>query len=73
MERATTVVPPGEGLRVGVLLAEGVAKAPVEEAAEACAFFVGVEDGAGERIRTVNLRITNAMLYQLSYSGLRPF
>src|SRR5258708_31788503 len=27
------------------------------------------EDGAGERSRTPDLRITNALLYQLSYSG----
>ena len=26
--------------------------------------------GAGERNRTVDLRITNALLYQLSYTGL---
>ena len=26
-------------------------------------------DGAGERNRTVDLRITNALLYQLSYTG----
>jgi hypothetical protein len=25
--------------------------------------------GAGERIRTADLRITNALLYQLSYTG----
>ena len=29
-------------------------------------------DGAGEEIRTPDLRITNALLYQLSYTGL-PF
>ncbi len=32
--------------------------------------------GAGKRSRTPDLRITNALLYQLSYSGnygLRPF
>ena len=27
------------------------------------------EDGAGKRSRTPDLRITNALLYQLSYSG----
>lgn len=27
------------------------------------------EHGAGERIRTADLRITNALLYQLSYTG----
>ena len=26
--------------------------------------------GAGERSRTLDLRITNALLYQLSYTGL---
>lgn len=29
----------------------------------------GVENGAGNRIRTYDLRITNAPLYQLSYPG----
>ena len=28
-----------------------------------------LEDGAGEEIRTPDLRITNALLYQLSYTG----
>lgn len=28
-----------------------------------------VENGAGERNRTTDLRITNALLYQLSYTG----
>ncbi len=28
-----------------------------------------IEDGAGNRSRTYDLRITNALLYQLSYSG----
>ena len=27
------------------------------------------EDGAGDRSRTYDLRITNALLYQLSYTG----
>jgi hypothetical protein len=27
------------------------------------------EDGAGEESRTPDLRITNALLYQLSYTG----
>ena len=31
--------------------------------------FVGRVDGAGNRNRTYDLRITNAPLYQLSYSG----
>ena len=29
-----------------------------------------VFDGAGEEIRTPDLRITNALLYQLSYTGI---
>jgi phosphatidylinositol alpha-1,6-mannosyltransferase len=29
------------------------------------------EDGAGDRSRTYDLRITNALLYQLSYTGVR--
>ena len=29
----------------------------------------GVVDGAGEKSRTPDLRITNALLYQLSYAG----
>ena len=32
-----------------------------------------LEDGAGEEIRTPDLRITNALLYQLSYTGLPCF
>lgn len=28
-------------------------------------------DGAGKRNRTPDLRITNALLYRLSYSGIR--
>ncbi len=28
--------------------------------------------GAGERSRTLDLRITNALLYQLSYTGEKP-
>ena len=28
------------------------------------------EDGAGDRSRTYDLRITNALLYQLSYTGV---
>ena len=28
--------------------------------------------GAGERSRTLDLRITNALLYQLSYTGSNP-
>ena len=27
------------------------------------------QDGAGDRSRTYDLRITNALLYQLSYTG----
>ena len=30
------------------------------------------EDGAGDRSRTYDLRITNALLYQLSYTGVGP-
>jgi hypothetical protein len=30
------------------------------------------KDGADERIRTADLRITNALLYQLSYVGTSP-
>ncbi len=30
----------------------------------------GGGDGAGDRSRTYDLRITNALLYQLSYTGL---
>lgn len=30
-------------------------------------------NGAGERIRTSDLRITNALLYQLSYTGFHIF
>ena len=30
-----------------------------------------MEDGAGKRSRTPDLRITNALLYQLSYAGTR--
>ncbi len=29
-------------------------------------------NGAGDRIRTYDLRITNALLYQLSYTGNGP-
>ncbi len=29
-----------------------------------------IDDGAGERIRTSDLRITNALLYRLSYAGV---
>ena len=29
-----------------------------------------VKTGAGERSRTLDLRITNALLYQLSYTGI---
>ena len=28
--------------------------------------------GAGEKSRTPDLRITNALLYQLSYTGVKP-
>ena len=28
------------------------------------------QDGAGDRSRTYDLRITNALLYQLSYTGM---
>ncbi len=31
------------------------------------------EDGAGERSRTPDLRITNALLYRLSYTGGKGF
>jgi hypothetical protein len=31
------------------------------------------ESGAGKRSRTSDLRITNALLYQLSYSGIDRF
>lgn len=34
------------------------------------AVALGALDGAGNRSRTYDLRITNALLYQLSYSGL---
>jgi hypothetical protein len=30
------------------------------------------KDGAGEKSRTPDLRITNALLYQLSYTGVSP-
>ncbi len=30
------------------------------------------QDGAGDRSRTYDLRITNALLYQLSYTGHAP-
>src|SRR5260221_14796312 len=33
--------------------------------------FAGLDRGAGERSRTPDLRITNALLYQLSYTGNR--
>ena len=33
-------------------------------------FFIFIELGATERTRTADPRITNALLYQLSYSGL---
>ena len=29
-----------------------------------------LRDGAGDRSRTYDLRITNALLYQLSYTGM---
>lgn len=32
----------------------------------------GREDGADNRSRTYDLRITNALLYQLSYIGIEP-
>ena len=35
--------------------------------------LVFVSAGAAERNRTVDLRITNALLYQLSYSGTETF
>jgi hypothetical protein len=38
--------------------------------AEAKPLFSKKNLGAGERNRTVDLRITNALLYQLSYTGL---
>ena len=31
---------------------------------------VSAQPGAGDRIRTYDLRITNALLYQLSYTGM---
>ena len=31
--------------------------------------MTGQADGAGERNRTLDLRITNALLYRLSYTG----
>ena len=36
------------------------------------ALFFVENDGAGNRNRTYDLRITNAPLYQLSYSGKQP-
>ena len=30
------------------------------------------DSGAGDRSRTYDLRITNALLYQLSYTGKEP-
>ena len=33
---------------------------------------LGFFDGAGEKSRTPDLRITNALLYQLSYTGDEP-
>lgn len=40
-----------------------------ETKAAHCAAFV-LNDGAGNRSRTYDLRITNALLYQLSYAGV---
>lgn len=34
--------------------------------------IAGREDGADNRSRTYDLRITNALLYQLSYIGIEP-
>ena len=35
-----------------------------------CLSRLYLESGAGEEIRTPDLRITNALLYQLSYTGI---
>ncbi|CAD5373899.1 hypothetical protein RA210_U40302 [Rubrivivax sp. A210] len=40
--------------------------------AEAKPLFLLLFSGAGGRNRTGDLRITNALLYQLSYTGARP-
>ena len=34
-----------------------------------CYLWIGSFSGAGDRSRTYDLRITNALLYQLSYTG----
>ena len=34
-----------------------------------CGASIKRRDGAGDRSRTYDLRITNALLYQLSYTG----
>lgn len=38
-----------------------------------CLKFEHVRSGAGERSRTLDLRITSALLYQLSYTGTGGF
>jgi hypothetical protein len=48
--------------KLGHILGCTLAKTP-EDAAQV------IEIGAGKRSRTSDLRITNALLYQLSYSG----
>lgn len=35
-----------------------------------CGWHSPFENGAGDRSRTYDLRITNALLYQLSYTGM---
>ena len=37
---------------------------------DGCVVLVDLS-GAGERSRTLDLRITNALLYQLSYTGVK--
>ena len=43
-----------------------------EALATSVASFTMVKDGAQKRSRTADLLITNQLLYQLSYLGIRP-
>ena len=54
---------PGQGLAPGIIRSEWVR---IQTAP-------GEWGGADERIRTADLRITNALLYQLSYVGITRF
>jgi len=62
---------PGIGLRwsaVGLPRREMTIKSPARPRSGGASIY----SGAGDRSRTYDLRITNALLYQLSYTGKEP-